>query len=88
VHSGNKRNFPNPNVCFELGYAISVLTQARTLLLFHQNKHKLVDMPFDFSHYRTCPFEMAENHHAKLSKTLQSFLKNKKVRSHLLTNLH
>ena len=49
---------PNPNVVFELGYAVAHLGWSRVILLFNKAYGTFPDdMPFDFDRHRASPFE-------------------------------
>ena len=57
----NKKT-PNPNVLFELGYAVSTLGWGRVIMLF--NKHFGVfpdDLPFDVDRHRASSFMLSED---------------------------
>ncbi|WP_180952721.1 TIR domain-containing protein [Acetobacter aceti] len=72
-----ERPCPNPNVVFELGYAVATLGWDRIILLFNKAMGTFpTDLPFDFSHNRASPYEFAENDDfstksATLSKLLE-----------------
>lgn len=52
---------PNPNVVFELGYAVSRLGWGRVIMLFNENFGKFPDdMPFDFDRHRASPYLFAQ----------------------------
>ena len=57
VASSDKRHFPNPNVLFELGYAVGMLGWDRTLLLFNEAHGDTRDLPFDIGHKRLVKFK-------------------------------
>ena len=60
--AGEKKPCPNPNVSFELGYAVSQLGWARVILLFNKRHGKIAtDLPFDFSQNRVSQFEVDES---------------------------
>ena len=55
------RKTPNPNVLFELGYAVSVLGWGRIVMLFNRNFGKFPDdLPFDIDRHRASPFILSE----------------------------
>jgi len=51
------RRVPNPNVCFELGVAVSHLGWNRVVLLFNTTSGELTDLPFDFDRHRVSTFD-------------------------------
>jgi hypothetical protein len=52
---------PNPNVVFELGYAVSSLGWGRVIMLFNKNFGTFPDdMPFDFDRHRASPYLFAQ----------------------------
>ena len=53
------RRVPNPNVCFELGVAVSHLGWNRVILLFNTTSGDLTDLPFDFDRHRVSTFDPA-----------------------------
>ncbi len=51
------RKIPNPNVLFELGYAVSFLGWERVIMLFNKHFGKFPDdLPFDVDRQRTSPY--------------------------------
>lgn len=51
------RASPNPNVVFELGFAVALLGWGRLALMFDEAAGKFPDdMPFDFDRHRASPF--------------------------------
>ena len=57
---------PNPNVVFELGFAVCNLGWDRTILLFNEAIGKLgTDVPFDFDKHRITPFSFSTEPSAK-----------------------
>jgi hypothetical protein len=55
------RKCPNPNVVFELGYAVQILGWSRIILLFNTEYGNLPDdLPFDFDRHRVSPFKLTE----------------------------
>lgn len=69
------RKVPNPNVTFELGFAVSELGWDRIILLFNKNFGELHDLPFDFDRHRLMPYFLSN----------KTTTQNKKD---LLTSLH
>jgi Predicted nucleotide-binding protein containing TIR-like domain len=65
---------PNPNVVFELGYAVAHLGWDRVLLLVNEVHGAVTSLPFDFDRQRATPFKLAANgvgSAAELTKTLK-----------------
>jgi hypothetical protein len=60
--SGAKRPCPNPNVSYELGYAVGELGWDRVILLFNKALGDFPkDLPFDIIQQRASPYKLAEN---------------------------
>ena len=56
------RACPNPNVLFELGYAVAQLGWDRIILLFNQSFGNFPkDIPFDFVQHRISTYSLDEN---------------------------
>lgn len=55
----NKQATPNPNVVFELGFAVSELGWDRVILIINKAYTKFSDLPFDFDHNRIMPYEFS-----------------------------
>lgn len=54
------RRTPNPNVLFELGYAVAYLGWGRIVMLFNEEHGSFpVDTPFDIDRHRASPFRIA-----------------------------
>lgn len=73
---GAERACPNPNVVYELGYAIGQLGWDRVILLFNQVYGKFPDdLPFDVIQQRASPFSISKDgsksEHASLTKLLE-----------------
>ena len=56
-----RKKTPNPNVGFELGYAVAVLGWKRIILLVNEVHGSLSALPFDFDRHRVFSFQLAEN---------------------------
>jgi hypothetical protein len=56
-----RKKTPNPNVVFELGYAVAVLGWKRIILLVNEVHGSLSALPFDFDRHRAFSFQLAEN---------------------------
>jgi hypothetical protein len=54
------RNTPNPNVVFELGFAVSNLGWERVILLVNEVHGKVELLPFDFDRHRAMTFKLTE----------------------------
>lgn len=72
------RPTPNPNVVFELGYAVAQLGWGRIILLFNREYGDFPDdMPFDFDRHRASPYRLAatkpsdKTEHAALTRLLE-----------------
>ena len=56
------RPCPNPNVTFELGYAVSTLGWHRIIMLFNEEFGNFPkDLPFDFMQHRTEKYKLTES---------------------------
>lgn len=51
------RKSPNPNVVFELGYAVATLGWGRIIMLTNTEFGALSDLPFDFDRHRASPYK-------------------------------
>ncbi|MBP59526.1 MULTISPECIES: hypothetical protein [Idiomarina] len=72
------RRTPNPNVIFELGYAVSVLGWGRIVMLFNRHFGTFPDdLPFDIDRHRASPYLLSEEDPKNKSNSsdLQSLLK-------------
>ena len=78
INAGDKsRKCPNPNVVFELGYAVQIMGWSRIILIFNTAYGSLPDdLPFDFDRHRVSKYSLceaspkgAENHLGSLLKT-------------------
>jgi hypothetical protein len=56
-----KKKTPNPNVVYELGYAVAVLGWKRIILLVNEVHGSVATLPFDFDRHRASRFKLAEN---------------------------
>lgn len=59
-HSAERdRKTPNPNVVFELGYAVGEVGWDRIVMVFNREYGKFPDdAPFDFDRHRVYPYKM------------------------------
>lgn len=53
-----KRRSPNPNVLFELGYAVSVVGWENIILVFNEAYGKIKDVPFDIQGQRIFKYKL------------------------------
>lgn len=61
VSDGHPKSSANPNVIFELGYAVSQLGWDRVILLFNEALGNFPqDLPFDFDRHRVSRYTLAE----------------------------
>jgi len=68
-----ERKMPNPNVVFELGYAVSQIGWNRVILLFNKHFGTFPDeMPFDFDRHRASPYTYVAPEGKKTTKQLAS----------------
>ena len=74
--SESSRKTPNPNVLFELGYAVAKLGWEQVILIFNLHSGKILDLPFDIKQHRilSYTFDGDQNRNEKLKK-LQDDLK-------------
>jgi len=72
---GVNRPCPNPNVGYELGYAVAMLGWERVILLFNDKIGNFpTDLPFDFVQNRASPYSFAEADTASKGSDLAAFL--------------
>ena len=58
---GHPKSSANPNVIFELGFAVAQLGWDRVILLFNESfGHLPNDLPFDFDRHRATPYKLAK----------------------------
>ncbi|MDC0116248.1 nucleotide-binding protein [Octadecabacter sp.] len=69
------RPCPNPNVTFELGYAVAILGWDRVILLFNQSIGTFpADLPFDFVQNRASPYQFVGDSQKADQEQLNKFL--------------
>lgn len=69
------RRVPNPNVVFELGYAVATIGWERSILLFNKEHGRFPDdMPFDFDRHRVSDFHGSSPPTDKQRKSLIELL--------------
>lgn len=72
---GPDRPCPNPNVGYELGYAVATLGWERIILLFNEAIGVFpADLPFDFVQHRASPYSYAETDTTEKRTELAKFL--------------
>ncbi|MCE4225951.1 nucleotide-binding protein [Methylobacterium sp. C25] len=72
---GATRPCPNPNVGYELGYAVATLGWDRVILLFNEEHGSFPgDLPFDFIQNRASPYRLAESDLKAKRDALAAFL--------------
>ena len=75
AHDSDGRKCPNPNVVFELGYAVQILGWERIILLFNTEYGDFpADLPFDFDRHRASPFRLIETAKRTDRKKLEELL--------------
>lgn len=66
------RKTPNPNVLFELGYAVSILGWGRVVMLFNKHFGKFPDdLPFDIDRHRASPYLLSEEDSKNKSNVIE-----------------
>ncbi|MFO1436876.1 MAG: hypothetical protein U1F81_01055 [Verrucomicrobiaceae bacterium] len=86
--AGERRNYCNPNVAIELGYAIRVLGWERIVLVFNTAYGKLPDdLPFDARGHRTLPFTCKAAFDASGKPTSECKAAISNAKGHLRTGL-
>lgn len=53
------RRVPNPNVAFELGYAVAMLGWNRVIMVFNESIGSLQDAPFDIDRHRILTYKLS-----------------------------
>jgi hypothetical protein len=70
------RRCPNPNVAYELGYAMAILGEDRVVMLFNKAHGRVpLDLPFDFVQNRVSTYLMKEPVSAEEKKSLVALVK-------------
>jgi hypothetical protein len=59
AQTDESKKTPNPNVVFELGYAVAYLGWERVILLVNEIHGPVTALPFDFDRHRASPFKLA-----------------------------
>lgn len=66
------RPMPNPNVVFELGYAVAQLGWGRIVLLFNEEFGLLNQLPFDFDRHRVSPYRLTQTSNGQQRRSVAS----------------
>lgn len=75
LHDKDSRKCPNPNVVFELGYAVQTLGWSRIVLLFNTAYGTFPDdLPFDFDRHRASHFELTDTTAKQENETLRKLV--------------
>jgi hypothetical protein len=75
VQDAKSRKCPNPNVVFELGYAVQTLGWSRIVLLFNTAYGTFpADLPFDFDRHRASPFHLDDAKDKRETDKLQKLV--------------
>lgn len=75
--SSDSRKMPNPNVIFELGYAVSFLGWNRIIMLFNENYGNFnTELPFDLEKRRIVSFNISDKDDTNGKGQLRTNLKN------------
>ncbi len=65
---------PNPNVLFELGYAISLLGNEKVLCVFNADYGKIENLPFDLRGVKIASFSIQKAGREKAQKNLTNYI--------------
>jgi len=60
------RKCPNPNVLFELGYAVKLLGWDRIICIFNNSTGDIAELPFDINHHRMLQYNPSTEDIAKI----------------------
>lgn len=72
------RRVPNPNVAFELGYAVANVGWSRIVMVFNDAVASVKDAPFDIDRHRILPYKLTaadpknKGNHAQLAASLST----------------
>jgi hypothetical protein len=81
INSGAAKEFrrvPNPNVAFELGYAVANVGWSRIVMVFNEAVASVKEAPFDIDRHRILPYKLAatdpknKGNHAQLAASLSA----------------
>lgn len=73
AHCGRK--IPNPNVVFELGYAVAHLGWNRVIMLVNSEHGDMSELPFDFDRHRASAYKLTEQSEKNDKKALVTLLR-------------
>lgn len=79
IATKNNKEIPNPNVLFELGYAMSCLGESNIIMIFNENYGDINNLPFDIKGQRITKYKFNEdlkNKKIEIKKDLESKLKH------------
>lgn len=71
-----KRRTPNPNVLFELGYAVNVLGWDRVICIFNEDYGEVGDLPFEIKQHRTISYSFKKNGKTDVKNQVSGAIKN------------
>lgn len=70
-----KRRTPNPNVLFELGYAVKVLGWDRVICVFNEDYGMVSDLPFDIKQHRIISYSFKKSAKADVKNQVAGSIK-------------
>lgn len=71
-----KRRMPNPNVLFELGYAVKALGWDRVICVFNEDYGAVSDLPFDIKQHRIISYSFKKNDKTDVKNQVAGAIKN------------
>lgn len=71
---GNTKYTSNPNVLFELGYAVKVLSWDRVICFMNTDYGKISDLPFDLNHHRIMGFSLTQQKRDKVKQDIRDII--------------
>lgn len=71
-----KRRMPNPNVLFELGFAVKTLGWEYILCIFNRDYGKIEELPFDIKQHRTISYSLKEKDRKDAKNQVIGAIKN------------
>lgn len=71
-----KRRTPNPNVLFELGFAVKVLGWERIICVFNEDYGEVNDLPFDIKQHRIIAYSFKRNEKTDVKNQVSGAIKN------------
>lgn len=69
------RRAPNPNVMFELGYAVKKLGWEKVIMIFNESYGEIGLLPFDIKQHRIIPFKHEPNQVTETKNKLNKLMK-------------